>query len=550
MSAPPMDSLPAVPARAARPATWRAMLPVAIGGVALGLAFPGYVPVGSALSHLLPLLAWIGLIPWFLAIGRTPVSGGIRSALWRDFLSSLALGMAFELTLNYWLLAMYPLNFLGLSDGVGALVVFVCWAGLASVFGVGIALAGTLYGQLVRRYLRADRPRWLLPVVGAAFWMLLEWAQTQGQLAYPWDVLAVSQTPYLPLLQILPYGGPYLLSGLIVFGGAAMAEARMGERRPLFAAGLLTAAAVAFGFFALKPTPVGTIRVAAVQGNFLETQKWSPGALGDTVDRYLKLSAQAPRAQLVVWPESAIPMYWNDSGSPLVRTEVSQIRAAFTRPGRYLLSGALFFRPRPTGGYPNLYNATTVVGPGWDGWQWEAKRHLVPFGEFMPFRGILPDVLAKLNVLTHDLTPGRHAHPFALPFATVGTGVCFDSIFPRTLAADVQHGATLLAIVTNDAWYKDTAAPHQSFAQSILRAVENRRFLVRAANTGVSGVIDPYGRVLVRTRTFVPAVATASVAALTGITPYTRIGDWPVLMAAMLVAFALAWSLVSDRSRA
>lgn len=519
---------------------------MAIGGAALGLAFPGYAPVGSPLSFLLPLLAWVALVPWFSQVGRSQATRW-RSGLWADFRLSLALGLAFEATLNYWLLWMYPLTFLGLSNTVGALVVFVAWAGVSGVFGVGIALAGTLYGQFARRYLAGSGPRWLLPLMGACFWMLLEWAQTQGELAYPWGVLAVSQTPFLALLQILPLGGPFLLSGLVAFANASIAEAQAGERRPVWAAAALAVLTVGYGMLALKPTPKGNIRVAAVQGDISESAKWSPQVLDGTLDRYLTLSAQASDAQLVVWPESAIPILWNAPDSPGTQEAITKIDAAFSAPGRYLLSGAFFYRPRPGGGYPYLYNAATVVGPGRVGWTWEAKRHLVPFGEFMPFRGILPDVLAKLNVLSHDLSRGHGPHPFVLPFATVGSGVCFDSIFPRTLASDVADGATLLSVETNDAWYKDTAAPHQHFAQSILRAVENRRFLVRAANTGVSGVIDPYGRVLTDTRTFIPTIATASVAAMTEITPYTRLGDWPVALAALALLVGLGASFVPRR---
>jgi apolipoprotein N-acyltransferase len=154
----------------------------------------------------------------------------------------------------------------------------------------------------------------------------------------------------------------------------------------------------------------------------------------------------------------------------------------------------------------------------------------------------LPDVLAQLNVLREDITRGGGPRPFALPDATIGVGVCFDSIFPRALAEDTKAGATVLAVVTNDAWYKKTAAPHQHFAHAILRAVENRRFLVRAANTGVSGIIDPYGRALVRSKMFVPAIVHGRVAPATELTPYTRLGDWPALAGLLAMLFALAWS--------
>ncbi|MBU6429765.1 MAG: apolipoprotein N-acyltransferase, partial [Cyanobacteria bacterium REEB65] len=445
MTSPSSPDVLEAPLAAARPLSWRAPVAIACGGAALGLAFPGYAAVGSPLSFLLPLLAWVAIAPWFYWIGMAD-----RHALRRDFLLSLFLGIGFEATLNYWLLAMYPLDFLGLSRPEAALVVFVAWAGVSGVFGVGIAIAGMAYGWFSHRCRAVGFPGWLMPLFGAAFWILLEWAQSQGELAYPWGVLAVSQTPYLPLLQILPIGGPYLVSFIVALGNASLAEAWRGERRPLAAAAALAIGALFFGIATLQPTPSGTLKVAAIQGNIGEGQKWSPQAVDGTVDRYLELSGQAPDAQVVVWPESAIPILWNDPNNPATREAVKRIRAAFARPGRYLLTGAFFYRPKLSKpGDVDLYNATTVVGPGIATWHWEAKRHLVPFGEFMPFRGLLPDILAKLNVLTHDLSRGDGPHPFTLPGVVVGSGVCFDSIFPRTLADDTKAGATLLAVVTN-----------------------------------------------------------------------------------------------------
>jgi apolipoprotein N-acyltransferase len=530
---------------------WRRYLAVAGGGAVLGLAFPGYVPAGSGWDAASALLAWVALVPFFWFIGRA----GMR--LRDDFWLSYTLALAFLATLNYWLLAMHPLTWLGIPYAVSIGLVLVSWLGVSAVIGLGMALGGTFYGYAVRRLRAAQAPLWLYPLLAMAFWMPFEWLQTQGDLAYPWGPLALSQVALLPLLQITTLGGPYLLGGLMAGYNAALAEAirawpvrrsdpaaRKSVGGVLTGFGIALAAVLGYGVAVLKPTPEGTIPVAAVQGNFDSAQKWDPKMLVAMADTYLGRSAEATEAKIVVWPESALPILWNNSGDDKTREIVNRVRQQFD--GRkYLVSGGFFYQPDPARpGSIKLFNASTAVGASEYGADlpWDGKRHLVPFGEFMPFRGILPDVLAQLNVLKEDLGRSDRPHPFQLPIATVGAGVCFDSIFPRALADDVRAGATLLAIVTNDAWYKKTAAPHQHFAHSILRAVENRRFLLRAANTGVSGVIDPYGRVLARAGVFEQAVVQAKVAPMTDMTPYTRLGDWPALVGALALLSALGWS--------
>lgn len=535
--APPVPDTAGSSARGA----WRRYAAVAAGGVVLGLAYPGYVEPGSGLDAASALLAWVALVPFFYYIGR---QGRLRD----DFWLSLSLSVAFLATLNYWLLYMHPLTWLGIPYAVSIAIVLVAWLGVSIVIGIGMALGGLSLGYLVRRLRAAEAPAWVYPVLAAAFWMPFEWVQTLGDLAYPWGPLALSQVALVPMLQLLPLGGPYLLGGLIAGFNAALAEGLQGDRKALGIFAGLAAVAATYGFAVSGPTPDGTVPVAVVQGNHDSAQKWDPAMVQTLTDTYLARSAEARDAKIVVWPESAIPILWNDPARPESQATVARIRAAFDGNGKYLVSGAFFFRPKQTQTRPgefefDLFNASTVVGTGWlDSFRWEAKRHLVPFGEFMPFRGILPDVLAKLNVLTRDLTPGDGPSPFKLPMATVGTGVCFDSIFPRALAADAAAGATLLAVVTNDAWYKKTAAPHQHFAHAILRAVENRRFLLRAANTGVSGIIDPYGRVLARSRVFEPALIQGKVAPRTELTPYTRIGDWPALVGLLALLGLLGWS--------
>lgn len=547
----PMETLPPTPKTA--PDGQAGVFPLrrghwawaASGGLLLGLSFPGILAPGTPLAVLPGLMAWVALIPFFAVLGTTPRRRD-------DLKAGLGFGVAFQAVLNHWLLAMHPLTWLGIPWDVSLVVVGVALVGVALVIGAGSGIFAVAYGDLVRRWRRADLPTGGIPLLAAASWMVFEWLQARGDLAYPWGPLALTQTETPDVLQALSLVGPYPLGGLIAFTAAAAVERWRNGHGVIKAVPWLFLAWLGAGRL-LAPAPITegqAITAAVVQGNFPSDQKWDPGRLPAMVDRYLDLS-RAAGSQVVVWPESALPIVWNAGGRPDFQAVVDRIRAMFPSGGqRRLVTGAFFVTPSAPNQSPALMNAATVVGGTAGPWLWEAKRHLVPFGEFLPFRGILPDVLSRLNILSQDLARGEGAAPLDLGDVggRVGTGICFDSIFPAALSADAAAGATVLAIVTNDAWYKDTSAPHQHFAHAILRAVETRRWVLRAANTGVSGIIAPDGRVMARTPVFREAVATGSFVPVNEVTPYSAHGDWLVGVAAALVG--LSWMAAFGRAPA
>ncbi|MEB3205429.1 MAG: apolipoprotein N-acyltransferase [Candidatus Sericytochromatia bacterium] len=541
---PPTSELTSTVPAAPVPQGRRGWILAALGGLLLGLSFPGLVAPGSPAAIAPGLVAWVALVPLLAVLGG--------EAGWRgDFKAGLAFGVAFQAVLNHWLLAMHPLTWLGIPYDLSLVVVGVCLVGVAVVIGFGSAVFGVLYGNLVRRWRSGGLPIGGIPLLAACAWMVFEWLQAQGDLAYPWGPLALTQVETPHVLQAISLVGPYPLGGLIAFAAAAIVERWRSSHGVVKVVPWLFLAWLGIGHLSRPAeTTEGAVTAAVVQGNFPSDQKWDPARLDRMVDRYVALSRSAD-SRVVVWPESALPILWNAPDRPDTRAVLARLREQFPVGGeRRLVTGAFFARPDSEGQPPALMNAATVLGGSPGPWLWEAKRHLVPFGEFLPFRGILPDVLSRLNILSQDLARGEGPVPLDLGDAggKIGTGICFDSIFPSALGADAAAGANVLAIVTNDAWYKDTSAPHQHFAHAILRAVETRRWVLRAANTGVSGIIGPDGRVHARTGTFKEAVATASFVPMTVVTPYSAHGDWPIGLAGVFLV--LAWFAAYGRAPA
>ena len=204
------------------------------------------------------------------------------------------------------------------------------------------------------------------------------------------------------------------------------------------------------------------------------------------------------------------------------------------RQNRYVIFGTLDWEGSP----PNLklFNAVTGFGPAGETLGYDYKRHLVPFGEYVPGEHTAAELMQAfglMNILGNDYAPGLDPHLFELPFARIGAGVCYDGIFPDAVRPSVLKGAEVLALITNDAWYKDTTAPRVLLAHAVLRAVENKRYILRAANTGIASVISPVGNTLGRTPVYQDATLVGRAAPIRELTRYTRFGDWAAVLATL-----------------
>lgn len=467
---------------------------------------------GALLASAFPPLDWwpaafVGLLPLLLAAAGQPPA----RAAWLGFAS----GMSFALLSIPWVVV--TMVRYGQMPWWGAAAVLLALAAYLACYPAGFTF-------LLARF---PLPPAAFPVGAAALWTALEYLRTYALSGFPWNLLGYSQLPNLPLAQVAAVTGVYGVSFLLVLTSAALAVPLLGGtprrqvRTIVAAAALLIGASHGAGAWVLRGSEgaAASLRIGIVQGNIEQALKWSPSALDTTLDTYARLSARAAKggAALIVWPETAAPLLLRHDPVRLAR-----VRALAESLGRPLLVGA----PDRAPGEPiRLQNSAMLLGSDGRLVGKYDKMHLVPFGEYVPLESVLFFV-DKLATGIGDFVPGEIRTLFRLSEGTFATSICFEVIFPAEVRAAVAEGAEFLVNITNDAWFGRSAAPAQHLRMAAFRALETRRYLVRSANTGISAVVDPYGRVLAATALFEEAVLVRAVAPRRDRTPYVRFGDW------------------------
>jgi apolipoprotein N-acyltransferase len=353
----------------------------------------------------------------------------------------------------------------------------------------------------------------------------------------------------LPLVQSASVVGVYGLSWIVALVSAAAAAVALTRRRThlqgaVAVAGLLIVVTVA-GALRLRDHSLlgeGTaFRVGLVQGDVEQDRKWNPAFRDEILNRHLQLSRQALAlgANLVIWPESSTPFYF-DLDTVLAapfRRLAAQTRTPF-------LIGTDEAEHGPSG--ERQYNSAVLLGADGRTHGNYRKMQLVPFGEYVPLKDALFFVKPLVEAVS-DFSPGNDPHVFDLGNGhRVSVAICYESVYPWIDRAFVLRGSELLATITNDAWFGRSSAAYQHFDQGAVRAVEEGRYVVRAANTGISGAVDPYGRVLAATPLFEPGAIAVDVRLLTGRTFYSRYGDlivWLSLIVSGGIAVLPIWRL-------
>lgn len=379
------------------------------------------------------------------------------------------------------------------------------------------------------------------PWVAAALWAALDHGKTFVATGFPWALLGYAQHHNGPLLALAPFTGVFGLSFVVALGGAALAALlaawRHGARlsRPALAALAAVATLHVAGALDLArdaPPDGRRLRVAIAQGNIEQGVKWNPEWAMRTLDIYAELTrrAVAAGAQVVLWPETAVP------GLPDAAPELADFLARLARDhGVVLVVGAVGFER--TGERRAFYDsafAWDATGRFLDRYD---KTHLVPFGEYVPFRDLLGRFVSAIarGAADTDVSPGPAPRAIRLPFGddadpvSVGVPICYELLFPDLMRRFAADGAEALFGITNDAWYGRTGAPYQFLAITALRSAESRLWTARAANTGVSALIDDRGRVQEQTRIFERDVRIGEIVlrpAPDGGSFYTRHGDW------------------------
>jgi apolipoprotein N-acyltransferase len=473
-----------------------------LSGILLALSFP---------KPDISVLAWVALIPLLYSI-RDKSPG-------QSFKEGFITGIAFyALSLRWVLIVMRDYG------GIGFFPSFLLLLALSAYLALYVGTFAWLY---VKAREHAGAAAVLL---APAFWVALELLRNYLLSGFPWNLLGYSQHQNLPLIQIADITGVYGVSALIVMTNAAIAEviAVMSYREyadrkiiwPVMAV-VIMAASAAYGHYRLRdlPRPYDSMKVTIVQGDIEQFHKWDPAFQMQVFDVYKKLTADAvaeKKPDIVIWPETATPFYFQDR---ILGPELSD---AVKKANTWLLTGSPSVEEH--GSDYVEYNSAYLINPsGIETGRYD-KMHLVPFGEYVPLKTLLPFV-SKMVQGIGDFGAGRDYTVMRAGKGSFGTAICFEVIFPELVRHFVLGGANFLTSITNDAWFGNSGAPYQHFDMAVFRAVENRRSMVRAANTGISGVILPSGEVTARTEIFKRGTMTAEVPLMKEKTFYTLYGD-------------------------
>jgi apolipoprotein N-acyltransferase len=449
-----------------------------LSGLLLFLSFPKY---GNG------MVAWVALIPLFFSLQQARPGEGFKFG----FLT----GLIAHIGILYWIAnVVVQYGYLPLYMGIAAMLLLAAYLSVyTALFSIGVVFL---------------RQRGITLILSAPLlWTILEYVRSQLLTGFPWECLGYSQYLFSRTIQIADVTGIYGISFAIVMTNTALYGllALRGRKRFLIIETVFACAVImamlAYGSFriaSIEKLSINAqhINVALIQGNIDQNIKWNPLYQEKTIDIYRSLSTYAGISPggLIVWPETAAPFYYQ-RGDAFQERVMAVARSAkscllFGSPSYEEEEGKVFYSNSAF-----LLNPDGSVSGRYD------KVHLVPYGEYVPLRRAFP-FISKLVAGVGDFRPGTEFKPLLSDQTKLGILICYEGIFPEASREYKQGGAQLLVNITNDAWFGDSSAPYQHLSMTVFRAVENRLSLVRAANTGISAIIDPTGRIISQTRIF------------------------------------------------
>ncbi|MEA3544117.1 MAG: apolipoprotein N-acyltransferase [Thermodesulfobacteriota bacterium] len=473
----------------------RNLIVAAGSGLLLAAAFPR--------PDLFPL-AWVALVPLLLVMRHRPYASGLTA------------GAVFFATVLYWL------NFVmttygGLQPVFSLLAYLFLIIYLAFYFGLATWLACRLETVLKLPYLLTLPP----------LWVALEYLRGTLFTGFPWAIIGYSQQNFSLAIQSSDVTGVYGVSLMLVAVNCAIAGIIATPKSRLAWLGVAATVMISISHFGYgvwreaQPLDQRTeqLQVALIQGNIDQGQKWAPENRQFSIDRYRSLSVQALETQpdLVIWPEAATPFFLQDQSE--LAMQVKQL------PGQLnasLLVGSPAYRQLSSDEY-QYYNSAFLLSPAGEELGRSDKIHLVPFGEYVPL-GRLLAFIDKLVVGVGDFSPGQ-VRPLPLNGHHLGVLICYEAIFPPLAREYVRQGSHFLVNLTNDAWFGHSSAPYQHLAMTRFRAIENRIWIARAANTGISALISPSGNIALSSPIFEPLQLSGLVGLGAEATFYTQFGD-------------------------
>ncbi len=520
-----------------------------IGGALLGFAHPPFQT---------GIFAAVGFVPLLLLHSGAESSGSV-------FRRSYATFFLFNLISLYW-----PGGFVHGKDGY-----LMISGGLLLLAHPLFMTVPMLVLHSIRRSVGEIKSVLLFPFI----WVAFEYVHASTQLSFPWLTLGYTQSYDLDAIQWASVTGVYGISfwlawlNVILYLAFAFTLARPRESGGIPARALLLSAIILYATPSvvsswLDPLPGSAedgerhLIAAVIQPDIDPFEKWSAAATSQiaTLQHVTDPTIGSWRPDLIIWPETAIPFYLL---SPPRVGAYDSLREYVTSRGVPLLSGVPDIvvytthqepprgsKTMPDGTRYETFNSSILLLPGVDTVQKYAKTLLVPFAERVPYS----DVFSILNAAQWNFglggwSVGRDTALFRLPLAggdtaQFGNLICYESVYPGYVSGLVRRGARFLTIITNDSWWGNTAGPYQHRQFAVLRAIENRRWIIQCANGGISFVVDPAGRIVSQTEMFTRTALRAEVGLPTGLTPYTRYGDWFAEGCFILSSFAFFASII------
>jgi apolipoprotein N-acyltransferase len=492
--------------------------------VLCGLLLTGSFPSVLFPNGSLDWVAWFALVPLLFAI---------KDLCPKDsFKIGILTGVVHYITLLYWIIHNIRTY--------GNLPIFLCVPILIllSLY-LSLYIAFFSYG-LIKICSRPLSCLFVIPII----WVVLEYIRSYLVTGFPWELLGYSQFGNLRLIQISDIFGVYGVSFLVAYANGVIfllllnftknKWAGVKVAKPLVAGSIISFAlllcvVIFYGNLRLKTIDQLILKsssknVTVIQGNIPQEKKWDPAFQDSSIWKYSNLSFQAKKhnPDLIVWPETATPFYYSSEYFPADKRLTRMVQKTIRKTGAHFLIGS------PSCSYSNMrvkyFNSAFFINPMGKTLGRYDKVHLVPFGEYVPF-GKLLWFVKKMVESVGDFSLGKKGHVLEYDGCDLGIQICYEIIFPDLSRAFVKNNAGLIVNITNDAWFGNTSAPYQHFSMAVFRAVENKRSVVRAANTGISGFVDPAGRITGKTSLFESAELTQKVPILSIKTQYTRIGD-------------------------
>ncbi len=491
-------------------------------------AFSGLVLVFSFAPYDLYGLAWVALVPFFLAIEGMPAGRAARAGF--------IMGMFYFFGTTYWIY--HSMRDYGGMSLLASLVIVIALAAYLSLYTSAFA---ALYAAKIRH---TKLPALL---VAPVLWVSLEYLRSYFLTGFPWSTLGYSQWNFLRIIQIADITGVYGISFLIVAVNAAVADffliRRRTRRMPLYPvsyavagyvclAALLAASFLYGGYRLAQTRPGHPLKVTVVQGDINQGHKWDSRYEDHVFDTYKQLTMGAidQTPNLIVWPESSLPVVFSNQ-----QPDVKELEAIENTSHIPLLIGAV--RQRSSG---NFANSAFLISRGRPTYIYD-KIHLVPFGEYVPLKKVLFFV-NKLSDAIGNFQPGRYYTQGGIGQDRFATLICYEMAFPGLVRKFFVNGGDFMVTITDDAWFGRSTGPYQNWSMAALRAVENRKPVIRAANSGISGFFTSSGQVIKRTGLFERKTLTATIKTDSTLTFYTRFGDLFAYLSILTALFMLIFS--------